>query len=70
MLVNRFYQGVIAPPNMSEVDLNFRPFALWSWLPQVFFVASGTLLLLRSALQMGRRQRHVRLSSADGSQPT
>ena len=70
VLVNRFYQGVIVPPNTSEVDLIFRPFALWSWLPQVFFVASGALLLLRTALQMGRRQRGVRLSSADGSQPT
>jgi hypothetical protein len=40
------------------------------WLPQLLFAASGALLLLQSALQMGRRQRGVRLSSAAGSQPT
>jgi hypothetical protein len=70
VLVNRFYQGVIVPPNTSEVDLNFRPFALWSWLPQAFFATSGALLLLGSALQIRGRQRGIRLSSAGGSQPT
>lgn len=70
VIVNGFYQGVILPPNTSEVELFFRPFVLWSWLPQLVFTASGALLLLRSVLQMGRRQRGVRLSSADGSQPT
>jgi hypothetical protein len=69
VIVNRFYQGVVLPPNTREVELFFRPFVLWSWLPQLLFTASGALLLLRSVLQMGRRQRGVRLSSADGSQP-
>jgi hypothetical protein len=70
VIVNRFYQGVVLPPNTSEVELFFRPFVLWSWLPQLLFAASGALLLLRSALQMRGRQRGVRLSSAGGSQPT
>ena len=68
--VNGFYQGVIVPPNTGEIELFFRQFVLWSWLPQLLFTASGALLLLRSLLQMGRRQRGVRLSSAGGSQPT
>jgi hypothetical protein len=59
--VNKFYQGVVLPPNTSEVELFFRPFVLWSWLPQLLFAAAGALLLLQSVLQMGRRQRGVRL---------
>ncbi len=70
VIVNRFYQGVVLPPNTREVELFFRPFVLWSWLPQLLFAASGALLLLRFALQMGGRQRAVRLSSAGSSQPT
>jgi hypothetical protein len=52
VIVNRFYQGVVLPPNTSEVELFFRPFVLWSWLPQLLFAASGVLLLFGSALQM------------------
>jgi hypothetical protein len=63
VIVNGFYQGVVLPPNTSEVELFFRPFVLWSWLPQLLFAASGALLLLRSALQMRGRQRSVTLSS-------
>ena len=56
VIVNRFYQGVLLPPNTSEVELSFRPFVLWSWLPQLFFTASGVLLLLRVALHIRRDQ--------------
>jgi len=70
VIVNGFYQGVVLPPNTSEIELFFRQFVLWSWLPQLLSTASGALLLLRSLLQMGRRQRGVRLSSAGGSKPT
>jgi hypothetical protein len=69
VIVNRFYQGVVLPPNTSEVQLFFRPFVLWSWLPQLLFAAAGGLLLLQSALQMVGRQRGVTLSSDRGSQP-
>jgi hypothetical protein len=70
VIVNRFYQGVVLPPNTSEVELFFRPFVLWSWLPQLLFAASGALLLLGSALQIRGRERGIRLSSAGGSKPT
>jgi hypothetical protein len=70
VIVNRFYQGVILPPNTSEVELFFRPFVLWSWLPQLLFAASGAILFLRSALQTRGRKRGVRLSSAGGSRAT
>jgi hypothetical protein len=69
VIVNGFYQGVVLPPNTSEVQLFFRPFVLWSSLPQLLFVAAGALLLLQSALQMGGRQRGVTLSRANGPQP-
>ena len=66
---NGFYQGVIVPSYTSEVELFFRPFALWIWLPQLLFAVSGTLLLLRSALLIGGRQRGAALSRADSPQP-
>jgi hypothetical protein len=69
VIVNGFYQGVVLPPDTSEVELFFRPFVLWSWLPQLLFATSGALLLLGSALRIRGRQRGVRLRSADGSQP-
>jgi hypothetical protein len=47
VLVNRFYQGVIVPANTSEVELFFRPFVLWSWLPQGLFIFCAALLLAR-----------------------
>ena len=49
--VNDFYQGIIVPPNTSEITLSFRPFVLWSWLPQLLFVGGGIFLLFRSALR-------------------
>ncbi len=68
VIVNRFYQGVVVPPNTSEVELSFRPFVLWAWLPQFLFVVAGAFLLLQSALQMVGRQRGVTLSRANGPQ--
>ena len=50
--VNQFYEGVIVPPMTSEVHLSFRPFVLWSWLPQLFFAAGAALLLLRQLLSL------------------
>jgi hypothetical protein len=52
VIVNDFYQGVILPPNTGEVELCFRPFVLWSWLPQLLFAIGGALLLLRTLLHI------------------
>lgn len=41
VLVDGFYQGVIVPPKTSEVELAFRPWAVWSWVPQLFFALSA-----------------------------
>ncbi len=38
VLINDFYQGVVIPPGTKEVQLQFKPYVLWSWLPQLFFV--------------------------------
>lgn len=48
VIVNKFYQGVILPPHTSAVHLSFRPFVLWSWLPQLFFLSCTAFLLARS----------------------
>lgn len=47
VLINDFYLGVIVPARATEVDLSFRPFVRWSWMPQVIFVAFGVGLLVR-----------------------
>ena len=48
VVVNRFYQGVMVPPNTKQIELTFRPFVRWSWLPQLFFAIGALLLLLRA----------------------
>ena len=59
--INDFYQGVIIPPNTQSVELRFKPFVLWSLLPQVLYSFLGMLLLLpvfkqlRKSMSKGRR---------------
>jgi len=45
--INDFYLGAIVPPGVTDVELSFRPFVLWSWIGQVFFVGVGAGLLVR-----------------------
>lgn len=47
VLINNFYLGVIIPPHIDQVEIEFRPFVRWSWVPQVFFLLLGLLLLIR-----------------------
>ncbi len=54
VIANGFYQGVVLPPNTSEVELWFRPFVLWGWLPQVLFIACAVLLILRQLMRIER----------------
>jgi hypothetical protein len=44
--VNQFYQGVLIPPMIGDVELSFHPLVLWSWVPQLFFAATATLILV------------------------
>ncbi len=37
--IDDFYQGVVVPAGTRVVDLRFRPFVLWSWIPQILLVA-------------------------------
>jgi hypothetical protein len=50
--VNDFYQGVVVPPGVGSVTLEFVPASLWSWLPQVGFVVAAGVVGLR----WGRRR--------------
>lgn len=52
--VNGFYQGILLPPFTKEVELSFRPLALWSWVPQLLFVIAGVWLLLRAFWRIRR----------------
>ena len=46
MIINDFYQGVVIPPHTHEVQLEFRSYVLWSWLPQLLYIlfALGSLV--------------------------
>jgi hypothetical protein len=57
--VNGFYQGIVLPPFTDEVELSFRPFVLWSWVPQLLFVGASVSLLLRTRWRMRRDNLRV-----------
>ena len=57
--VNGFYQGIVLPPFTDEVELSFRPFVLWSWVPQLLFVAAGVSLLLHARWRIRRDELRV-----------
>ncbi len=44
--VDGFWQGVLVPPGTDEVELSFRPWVRWSWIPQAGFALGGVLLLV------------------------
>lgn len=52
--VNGFYQGIILPPFTDEIELWFRPFVLWSWIPQLLFVGVGASLLVHRLWRIRR----------------
>jgi len=57
VVVNHFYQGVLLPPGTDEVELQFTPWARWSWIPQVAFIAMGLAFFVTASvarLVMGR----------------
>jgi hypothetical protein len=39
--VNDFYLGVLLPPGTERVNVKFKPFSLWMWVPQAFFVLAA-----------------------------
>ena len=46
VLVNGFYQGVLLPPNTSQVELQYLSAVRFSWIPELAFVFAGGLLLV------------------------
>jgi len=46
VLINDFYQGVVIPPGTDSLQLQFKPYILWSWLPQLFFIVLGLVALV------------------------
>lgn len=45
VIINDFYQGVVLPPHATEVSLEFNPYVLWSWIPQVTYIVVAISLL-------------------------
>lgn len=57
--VNGFYLGVIVPPNTHTVEIEFRPWARWSWVPQAFFALAAV-----AGWHAARRARGVNAGGA------
>jgi hypothetical protein len=57
LAVNGFYQGVVVPPGTQRVELVFRPWVRWSWVPQAAFLAAALALVGRAALARARAGR-------------
>jgi hypothetical protein len=51
VVVDGFYQGVIVPPDTGTLELSFRPFIRWAWVPQALFVLAFGLGLARDRLR-------------------
>lgn len=49
VVVNGFYQGVIVPAGVREVDLVFRPWSLLMWIPQLLFVLAALACVVAMA---------------------
>ena len=52
VIVNDFFEGVIIPPYVDEVILEFKPTVLWSWVPQVLFLMIGFGLLFFKVMKL------------------
>ncbi len=61
--VNNFFEGVIIPPGTEKVSMEFRPWTLYIWVPEVIFVLLGVGLFgwyLLSHMRKGFRPYHER----------
>ena len=56
--VDDFYLGVMVPAGTDEIELEFRPWARYAWIPQVFFAAAAL------ALALARLRRRARPADA------
>ncbi len=43
--------GVVVPPGTERIELRFRPWVRWAWLPQLLFAAAALLLVARRVLR-------------------
>jgi len=62
VMVNDFYEGVIIPPGTVEAMLEFRPFVLWMWVPQVIFILLGAGVALQYVLISRKRKGEARVA--------
>jgi len=44
--VNGLFQGVVVPPGTERIELRFRPFVWWSWVPQLAYLLGGAAVLV------------------------
>lgn len=53
--INGLFQGVVVPKGVGRVELRFRPYAPWMWVPQVLFAALGLAWSVGRLRAMRRR---------------
>ena len=63
VLVNDFYQGVLVPAGVERVELTFRGWVHWSWVPQVLFA------VLAAGLGVSARRRRSAGSAPSAPAP-
>lgn len=63
--VNDFFQGVVVPPGVEEITMEFRPWCLWSWLPWPCYAAAGVGCFAAGL----RRRRSVTLAESGPAFP-
>lgn len=55
VMINDFYRGVVVPPDTEMIILEFRPYSLRMWIPQVLFVLLALALLASRVFLKGDR---------------
>jgi hypothetical protein len=67
VIINDFYQGAVIPPYVDEVILEFRPYVLWSWLPQLLYITFGLGFLVCRIMENKVRGKFSTLEFRTGS---
>jgi hypothetical protein len=64
VLVNDFFQGVIIPPKTDLVQIEFRPWSRWAWLPQLLYLVTGAACVVITGLHWWPRTMQVPIEDA------
>ncbi len=60
--INGFFQGVVVPPGVQTVTMEFRPWSLWSWVPWVCYAGGGFTCLATARWRRRSAQLELRVA--------